>query len=314
ADQPEMAEALWSTIRELRLAGVTAGTLRAEAFTVAEKHAELQALLASYERYLAEHRLADEAQVYRAALRDLGTAPIGAGDVRIELPGVIWSSLEHQLLDALPGEAVRSRTLALPGAPTPRREARHGSRSTPSSPAGRLAYVMDPAAAPAPHRDGTITMFRAAGREAEIEHVMRLIAKDGRRLDDVEVVCPSSDDAALVWDKATRHGWPVTLSAGVPAALTRPGRALRAFLAWAEEGLPAAALRRLLQSGDVKLGLQDGPSPGQAARLLAHAKATWGRGTYGPAFQALVQDLELGSADPELEDDVAAGYRQRAEH
>src|SRR5438094_258285 len=195
ADQPEMAEALWSTIRELRLAGVTAGTLRAEAFTVAEKHAELQALLASYERYLAEHRLADEADVYRAALSDLGTAPIAAGDVRLELPGVIWSPLERQLLDALPGEAVRSRTLALPGAPTPRREARHGSRSTPSSPAGRLAYVMDPAAAPAPHRDGTITMFRAAGREAEIEHVMRLIAKDGRRLDDVEVVCPSSDDA-----------------------------------------------------------------------------------------------------------------------
>src|SRR5439155_736371 len=163
----------------------TAGTLRAEAFTVAEKHAELQALLASYERYLAEHRLADEADVYRAALSDLGTAPIAAGDVRLELPGVIWSPLERQLLDALPGEA-----------------------------------------------------------------------------------------AALVWDKATRHGWPVTLSAGVPAALTRPGRALRAFLTWAEEGFPAATLRRLLQSGDVKLDFQDGPSPGQAARLLARAEAT----------------------------------------
>ena len=47
ADQPEMAEALWSTMRELRLAGLTAATLPAEAFTVAEKHAELRALLVS---------------------------------------------------------------------------------------------------------------------------------------------------------------------------------------------------------------------------------------------------------------------------
>ena len=78
---------------------------------------------------------------------------------------------------------------------------------------------MDPAAASAPHRAGTITMFRAAGREAEIEHVMRLIAKGGRRLDDVEIACTSIDDAAMVWDKATRHGWPVTLSGGVPAML-----------------------------------------------------------------------------------------------
>ena len=309
ADQPEMADALWSTMRELRLAGLTAATLPADAFTVAEKHAELRALLVSYERYLAEHRLADDADVCRAALTDLDAAPIASGDVRLELPGVNWSPLERQLLDALPGRIIASRTFVLPGIPE-----RPGSRCTPTPPAGRLAFLMDPAAAPAPHGDGTITMFRAAGREAEIEHVMRLIARDGRRLDDVEVVCTSGDDAALVWDKATRHAWPLTLSAGVPGVLTRPGRALRAFLAWAEEGFPAATLRRLLQSGDVKLGLEHGPSPGRAARLLAHAKATWGRGTYGPAFQALVQDLELGSADPELEDDVAAGYRQRAEH
>src|SRR5687767_11191440 len=45
ASQPELARALWSTLTELRLAGVTGGALPATAFESARKHAELQALL-----------------------------------------------------------------------------------------------------------------------------------------------------------------------------------------------------------------------------------------------------------------------------
>src|SRR5688572_23020820 len=50
ADQPTMAQALWTTLRELRMAGVKSGDLKAEAFESPAKHSELQALLASYER------------------------------------------------------------------------------------------------------------------------------------------------------------------------------------------------------------------------------------------------------------------------
>src|SRR3954463_9767585 len=46
ADQPTMAQALWTTLRELRMAGVTARHLRADAFESPAKHAELRALLA----------------------------------------------------------------------------------------------------------------------------------------------------------------------------------------------------------------------------------------------------------------------------
>ncbi len=52
ADQPTMAQALWSTVRELRMAGVKSGDLKAEAFESPAKHAELRALLAAYERHL----------------------------------------------------------------------------------------------------------------------------------------------------------------------------------------------------------------------------------------------------------------------
>src|SRR6187455_3763454 len=46
ADQPTMAQALWATIRELRMAGVTSVDLKPAAFEAPAKHAELRALLA----------------------------------------------------------------------------------------------------------------------------------------------------------------------------------------------------------------------------------------------------------------------------
>ena len=50
ADQPTMAQALWSTMRELRMAGVKSDDLTADAFESPAKHAELRALLAAYEQ------------------------------------------------------------------------------------------------------------------------------------------------------------------------------------------------------------------------------------------------------------------------
>src|SRR4051794_31368036 len=63
ADQPTMAQALWATIRELRMAGVKSSELKAEAFESAAKHAELRALLGAYEQFLANQNRGDMALV-----------------------------------------------------------------------------------------------------------------------------------------------------------------------------------------------------------------------------------------------------------
>jgi ATP-dependent helicase/nuclease subunit B len=319
ADQPRMAESLWRTIRALRLAGATAAALPVSAFGIAAKHAELRALLAAYEGHLAANRLADAADVYREALAHPETCPVGSEDLRLELAGVAWAPLERRLLDALPGTALAARTLALPGLEMPRTVATYGGRTdavppAPRSDAERLVFTMEPALATPPLGDGTLDLFRAAGREAEIEEVLRRVLGGERRLDDVEIACASADDAALVWDKASRLGLPVTMAAGVPAARTRPARALLAFLSWAAERFPASALRRLFQSGDVTLGFDDddGPSAGQAARLLARSAATWERHTYEAALGALVDDLLQRAADPEEDAEAAAAHRARA--
>ena len=141
---------------------------------------------------------------------------------------------------------------------------------------------------------------------------MRLVASGRQRLDDVEIACTAPDLALVIRDKAARHGWPVTLSAGVPAVQTRPGRALLAFLGWAERRFPAGALRRLFQSGDVTLVPDEPPSPGQAARLLARSGATWDRATYARALEALAAESERRAAGAEQDDDAAAAYRERA--
>jgi ATP-dependent helicase/nuclease subunit B len=320
SDQPGMADALWRTIQELRLAGGAADALQSAAFAVRAKHAELQALVRAYEHYLAVHRLADRADVYGAALEHLDACPVGPDDLRLELPGTVWTPLERRLLDALPGTLLPSHTLQVAGLePSPTFRAR-GARTTtvapaPRSDAERLAFLMEPVASPPPCRDGTLALFRAAGREAEVEEVLRRILGGGRRLDGVEIACASPEYASLLWDKTQKLGLPVTLAAGLPASCTRPARGLLAFLSWAADRFPAGALRRLLQSGDVKLGFEDGgPSAGQAARILARSAATWERHTYAPALAALADELELRAADAEEDATARAANEERAAH
>ena len=341
AEQPQMAEALWATLTELRMAGLAAADLPAAAFVNPGKHAELRALLEAYERHLEDRRLADRALVYREALEHLDFCPVQPADLRTELPTTIWAPLERRLLDAIGGAVTTPRALALPGLDVPRRVATLAAPveavpPAPATDAERLALLMEPAGAPP--AAGTMAMFCAGGREAEVEEVFRRIARelgapgaDGvpHGLDQVEIACPMPEQAALVWEKAQRHEWPLTIGPGIPAALTRPGRALLAFCEWVEGGLAASRLRRMLQSGDVRVdapGPSSRPAPqrgegegveqeltaGQAARLLQRAQATWGRQTYAAALGRAIESLEARADDPERSDEERARARSRA--
>ncbi len=121
ADQPPMAEALWSSIRELRMCGVKSCGLRAEAFASAAKHAEMRALLSAYEAFLATNKRGDTATVYEEAMKHLDWCPIQPQDCWTELPDVVWAPLQRQLIDAMPGERIVAAGAELPGATRPRR-------------------------------------------------------------------------------------------------------------------------------------------------------------------------------------------------
>jgi ATP-dependent helicase/nuclease subunit B len=303
AEQPSMADALWRTLRELRYAGLSAADLPAGAFVSPAKHAELTALLRAYEQHLAGLHLADMPVVLDEALRHLDWCPILAGDAVVEVPDVLWSPLVRRLLDALPGERIRPRALAHAGGRLPRR-------------AGDLAAAAQRVPRAAGANPAAADMFHAGGRDAEVAETLRRVALCGDPLDQAEIVCASREDAVLVWERAQRLGWPVTVAAGIPITLTRPGRLLLRLAEWVGGNFASSDLRRLLHAGDCSPaafhvradagseGATDAVlTPGQAARLLLKAGTTWGRATYAPSLARLARDYEDRAADGEASDE-----------
>lgn len=313
ADQPKMSEALWSSLKELRMAGIRSADLSGDQFVDAGKAAELKSLLHSYENYMATNHLADYALVFETAIQCRRWCPVSDADVWLEFPVSAQPVLVRRFLDSLPGSRIDTAVLDLSGIEPPRRMKEYGARVCrvpldPKSNSDRLSFLMCPGGGPPPERDCSVQMFRAGGMEAEIEEVFRRIVHRGMPLDSVEVVCASSEYGPLVWEKSQRLGWGVTVEAGIPPVFTRPGRALLAFCEWIENGFPASGLRRLLQSGDIAPELGDSSSAGQAARTLLRSCATWGRRTYKSSLAALALQYRTKEADEDFEPED----RQRA--
>ena len=140
--------------------------------------------------------------------------------------------------------------------------------------------------------------------------MFRRIVASGASLDQIEIACASDAHVGLIWEKALRHNWPVTLGPGIPASLTRPGRALIGLCDWIETDFSAGHFRRLLQSGDLRVEKDRGFTAGEAARLLARAEAGWGRATYRLALGRLHKDYEARAGDP----DASEGDREYAQN
>jgi ATP-dependent helicase/nuclease subunit B len=309
ADQPTMARALWTTMRELRMAGVRAHQITPEAFVSPAKHQELRALLIAYETFLSTEHRGDMATVYEEAVLHADWCPIQPADCWTEYPYAPWSPLQRALIDSMPGERVVPRTFEIAGSTLPRRHAgAHVERIPADQRTSALAFLM----APERSQPAALQLFHAGGRDAEIEEVFRRILASGRSLDHVEITCAADEYAPLVWEKACRYEWPVTIGPGVLAALTRPGRALLGLCAWIETDFTAGVLRRLLESGDLTLGNVDDLTPGQAARLLVKAEAGWGRATYDISMRRLAKHYQAVADDPERSDEQREASLQKA--
>ena len=315
ADHPTLAQALWATVRELRMADVGADQIVASAFESVEKHSEIVALLSSYERFLKDQRRADMATVYREALKHPDWCPIQPQDCWTELPDANWNRLPRALLDGLTAERIEPKTLELPGVSVPRRLTSARVQRLQADPtANPLAFLMAPGSVvTSGDQKPEVHVFHTGGREAEIEEVFRRVLSTGFTLDQVEIACASDAHLALVWEKALRHTLPVTLGAGIPATFTRPGRALLGLCDWIETDFCAGHLRRLLQSGDLSVEEHEGFTAGQAARVLARAEAGWGRATYGLALARLAKSYGSRAADPDESDTDRADAKEKAE-
>ena len=318
ADQPRMGKALWRTLTELRLAGITGAGLPSTAFQDERKHAELQALLDAYEKHLAAKHQADSADVYRAAVTHVSNTPLGPADIVIEAAGLgAVPPLVRSFLDALPGTRMACAVAHVANLEPPRRLRRTSARTTsPTTAVGKLAFLLAPGDVPAALRAQRLELFHAAGREAEVEGVLRrvLSASSAIAVDAVEVACAAPDAAPLFWEKAQRLGVPITVAEGVPVTAAKPARALLRLCDWIDSGFTANRLRRLLQSGDLRGEFPDGGGGGRAARLLAKSGATWGRATYAQSLEALAgRNRATAEHDEEREAEARKDLLAKAE-
>lgn len=296
AHEPKLAAALWSSIRELRLAGISSSTLKTSGFASADKAVELTTLLKAYEDHLAANRLGDQATVYREALRHTEWCPIQAADCWTTLPGTIWTPLQAQLLASLPGERVTLPETRPFNIARPRRLV-----STDSSPSKT------------PKVAAQVEFFQAGGPDAEIDEVLRRIAAAGKSLDEIEIACAADGYATLIWEKALRFGWKVSLASGLPATLTRPGRALIGYTEWIEDNFAAGRLRRLLQSGDVRLPESMELGASRAANVLVKAEAAWGRETFRLSLSRLARSERDRATELAASEERAPCERRAAE-
>lgn len=273
--------AVQDALLQLRVAGVAPEAVRAAAGPGEPAH-DVAAVLAAYERRLAEASLADAAAVFAAALAafDVEAPPVLGDAVVVIAPGLDVRGLPARLLARL----LARDAIRLADAPA--------------------ALPALPAAA----------MFTAATPSDEVREVLRRALAAGAALDDIEIVATDPDTYGIAFDAlAQRLGLAATSLDGVPLVRTRIGRALDRWLRWLEQGLPSDLLRAALHAGDLGAGAGDVSAP-RLARALRRLAVGWGAARWRGAVARL---LAAGWADelrPFDDEDAEALAARREAH
>ena len=318
-----LSEAVYATLQSVRLSGLSAEQLVSEHFEVPAKAQELATILLQYEKALGRRRLADYADVLRMATDAVRKRPEALpSDMLVLLPtDQEMCALERNLLESLPA----GKLVALPVDETCRPPA--GTKSD----AAILGWLLRPADAPMPAKDGSASIFHAVGEVNEVREVLRRCLATNTRLDDVELLYTESQTyVPLIYELAERlgsdkqtdqPGLKVTFAEGIPVRYARPGRALAAWLEWMANGYPQATLIRMIQDGLLNVS-QD--IPGSAdfatlAELLRSVPIGFGRDRYLALLdeEAASEDLrasrEVCGEDGEADEPRREVARQRAQ-
>lgn len=308
-----LRQAVASSIRALRRAGLTAADVDAVRFRDEDKRSDIVNILHEYERRLAASDRLDAAGVLGVAVHALETGAVRTDDARIYI-------LPDRSLRGLAGRLVRLLTargaVILPADPV------FGVSTPPGMPAAgqagggtdahrvgesALSWLHDPGGWAAAARsssaprsgdagDVIIDVFAASSVSAELREVLRRVIAAGLRWDEVEIVATDAAAYGVALDGlARRLDIPVTYAAGLPLSRTRPGRAVAAYLAWVQRGFPDDVLRLMLERGDLVSPDSAVSGVGLARRLRA-LRIGRGRHRYEAALSRQLAALDLPQA------------------
>jgi ATP-dependent helicase/nuclease subunit B len=139
------------------------------------------------------------------------------------------------------------------------------------------------------------------GEINEVREVFRRCLAEGVSCDDVEVLHTDTETyISLIYATAQRYfsaadrpdGVPVTFAEGLPVSLSRPGRALAAWLRWIEEGYPQRLLVEMLGEGLLACDGDDEFGFQQLARLLRPLTIGARAENYLPKIEARIKTLQ----------------------
>ena len=250
----QLASTVADALETLRRAGAAPEDLQARA-EAPDASATFRVVAACYERYLqalADDGLYDDAQVFRwAAERVRAGVPSVEQSVVAVSDAVDLPERAYAFLRAVQNACAQFYRL---GAPAPH-------DAPPQTAAARFATAAVPSADradPKPDRpvreERALRLRRAVGARNEVDAVFRDVLAADVPLDEVEIaVAGEQPYVSLLAARAQQMDIPLSIGTGRPAAQTRTGAALLAFLEWITEGFAPDILIRMLRSGRLRI-------------------------------------------------------------
>lgn len=298
----ELSAAVYASLLSLRLAGCSSDNLDETCLESQAKGQDLRVLLQAYEQFLTKQALVDEADVFRQATTRLLADPGALNrESLILIPeGFRATGREREFLDAIPSSQKIAISQPICGADAPASDIRL---------LGGIGQVADYLA---PSRDGSVRFFRAIGEANEIREILRRCLAEGAHLDGVEVLHPDAETyVPLIYATARRffsepdrpEGVPITFAEGIPASLSRPGRALSAWLQWISEGYPQRLLVEMIGEGLLVCGDDEELGFSSLVRLLRPIAIGLDAANYLPKMDEQIEAHRKSPPKPATSDD-----------
>ena len=299
-----LIETVLSSIETIRMAGLTEKHLKPDQFEHHNKARDLTSILCKYQEELHREKLVDSSDVFQIAARALQSKPeLLPSDVRIFYPQDLeFHGAENTLLKSIPDKHCHLLHIDGPA---------HTSDciTTLTSNLDRLRWINHPEHCPAPLDDSQVKLTQAIGEINEVRGVLRNCLANGISWDEVELLHTDHETyGMLVYETLSRlepttefpgDTLPVTFAEGISCRYSRPGKALRAWLAWVNNNFPQATLVHLVKAGLIHLPDKESTpaSFSELGALLRKLRIGFGKQRYLSTIRDRIHTLDHEHTD-----------------
>ncbi|MDQ1238107.1 MAG: hypothetical protein QG577_291, partial [Thermodesulfobacteriota bacterium] len=294
-----LSSSVASSISTLRLAGIDPDQLRPEHFNSETKYEDFSGVFREYVKSLREDRFVDYADVLELAaqfLHDSSELFSSQGPFLILTDGLDFAPLEKRLIDEFPSDWV-IRILA--------EHVEEAFSFTQETEEELIARSILCNREDGPY--GEIDFFSALGEINEVREILRRCLRDEIPFDQVEIIHTDTETyVPLIYETMLKflpepsfdtQELPATFAEGLPAAYSRPARALRGWIAWMREGYPQARLVHMIEEGLLGVGQRDNEETSflELGHVLRSVNIGLGKAKYLETIQHWVSQDDLES-------------------